>query len=69
MPPQVSNSDFKCLGYLSKRVNQVEQHLGVAEMDKGVKESQVHFNFLILIFDEVDILLQSFLTWMCLGGC
>ncbi len=69
MPPQVSNSDFKRLGYLSKHVNQVEQHLGVVEMDKGVKESQVHFNFLIPIFDEVDLLFQSLLTLMCLGGC
>jgi hypothetical protein len=69
LPPQVSNNDFKHLGYLSKCASQVEQHLGVVEMDKGVKESHVHFNPLILILDEVDLLLQKKLTLTCLGGC
>jgi hypothetical protein len=38
-------------------------------MDKGVKESPIHINSLILILDEVDLLLHKFITLTCFGGC
>jgi len=45
--PQVSSNDFEYLGCFSKCASLVKYHLGAMEMDGGVKESQVHFDFLI----------------------
>ncbi len=67
-PSQVSNNDFGHLGCSSKCARPIEQNSRAMKMDGYVKASQVHFDFLILICNEVNLLHKYLLPLVFIRG-
>ncbi len=55
-PSQVSNNDFGYLECFSKCASPIDQNSRAMKMDGCVKASQVHFDLLIPICNEVNLL-------------